>query len=477
MVLNIDGTKKVKINDAKHIKAKVVKPKKKINKKIILLFVLIALCVGGYFAYKTLAFSNDIGVKFGTGDLINSITKTPELKKDTTGKYTSALIVGIDTRGGTSQLRNTDSMIIATYNHDTKNLTMISIPRDFYVQVPNEGWYTKINAIYAHGESLKKGNGINYLATTLTGVTGISIQYKAMVDLTGFKKIIDAVGGVTVNVENSFTDYRYPTEQKGKPVYETVSFKKGPQVMNGETALKYARSRKSFDFEEGTDFARAERQQRVIEALKNKIVSSETLLNPQKVMDIMDAIQDNVKLTGVDLSDIQAGIALAKKYKESPGNTYNFVIQPSFGQSQVVKRGQGTLYTIVPVAGANNYTGIKALVKLCLTKPEIYDENPMIRIYDIGLGNAATKAKADAIKVKYPYLNITYMGTLYSGKTGTIIYGHDSIYKGSVDELNAYLKGTSTTKPDYITSNLNNENVTILFGKAVVPTNTSETAN
>lgn len=451
--------------------------KRKIPKFVFWILFLLLVLVAGFATYRGLEFSNNVGIKIQPNDIFNPIKKDPELKKDSTGKMTSALIVGIDSRSAKSGLLNTDSMIIATYHYDSKKVTMVSVPRDLYVKIPNEGWYTKINAFYSHGEGIKKGSGLNYLKSTLQNLTGIEIQYYAMVDLQGFKKIVDAVGGVTINVENTFTDYTYPVERKNKPVYETITFKKGVQTMDGERALKYARSRHSSDNGEGTDFARAKRQQKVIAALKDKVLSSSTLLNPQKVLEIMGAIQDNIKLSQITNEDIQAGINIAKGQQNEPGKSYSFVLQPSFGNYQILwtKVPNTNAYAIAPIAGMDNYTAVKRLIRLCLEKSEIYDENPKIKVYDVGMGSEAAKAKVNKLKKTYPYLDIVYMGKLFSNKTGIVVYGHESKYSDSVTELASYLSTKIVTKPDYIKTNLNNENVTILLGKAEVVKTETET--
>lgn len=468
--LNIDNSKnsEVKPIQQKDIKKVLdIKPKKKVGKWIFLTVGFVLLLVVGFFIYRALEVSNNIGIKLNPGDILNPIKKDPELKKDSTGKYTSALMVGIDTRSAKSDLMNTDSMIIATYNHETGNITMISVPRDTYVKVPNEGWYTKINAIYGHGESIKKGSGMNYLKGVLQNITGIEIQYYALVDLQGFKKMIDAVGGVTVNVENTFTDYQYPTESKSKPVYETVTFKKGPQKMDGTTALKYARSRHSSDNGEGSDFMRAKRQQKVISALKDKILSTGTLLNPQKILDLMSAVQDNVKLSQITNDDIQAGINIAKKQQETPGKSYSFVLEPSFGNYQIFTTNVPitNAYAIAPTAGLDNYNQVKALVKLCLTKPALYSQEPVIRVYDVGIGNKLANSKVTELKKKFPYTDIVYMGTLLKNKNGTVVYSKQSKFTDSVAELANYLNTQTIQKPDYITTNLNGEDISILLGK------------
>lgn len=467
--LNMDAKKTLPVTTTVNGVQVPVKPKPKWKKWLFWIF-LILLIGGGFMAYRAIEFSNNVGIKFQPDDILNPIKKDPELTRDSTGKYTTALIVGIDTRSAKSDLQNTDSMIIATYNHENGNITMISVPRDLYVKIPNEGWYSKINSFYAHGESLKKGNGLNYLRNVLTSLTGIEIQYHALVDLQGFKKIVDAVGGVTVNVENSFTDYQYPAESKRKPVYETVTFKEGPQKMDGVTALKYARSRHSSDNNEGTDFARAKRQQKVISALKDKIVSTDTLLNPQKILSIMQAIQDNVKLSEVTNNDIQAGINMAKKYQEKPGKVYSFVLEPSFGGYQLLTTNvpYTNAYAIAPLAGIDNYTQVKELVQLCLTKPEIYSLTAKIRVYDTGIGYNEAVKKVTRMKKKYPYLDITFMGTLFPNKKGDVVYSHQNKFSTIANEFATYLKTENLTQPDYIKTNLNGEDVSILLGKPLV---------
>ena len=108
-------------------------------------------------------------------------------------------------------------------------------------------------------------------------VLGIPIHYNVTINFEVFKQIVDTLGGIDVEIENTFTDSEYPIEGKeDDPVianrYETVTFTKGLEKMNGERALKYVRSRHG-DGAEGTDFARSKRQQKVILAIKDKLMS------------------------------------------------------------------------------------------------------------------------------------------------------------------------------------------------------------
>jgi anionic cell wall polymer biosynthesis LytR-Cps2A-Psr (LCP) family protein len=200
---------------------------------------------------------------------------------------------------------------------------MISVPRDLWVQ-SNCG-YTKINAVYG-GFIGSECGGIEELKSVLEEVLGIPIHYYGLVTFDMFRQSIDTLEGIEVNVENAFTDYQYPIEGKendtcGKSQeevdrllgegeffifpcrYETIEFDQGPQNMDGTLALKYARSRKGNN-NEGTDFARSKRQQKVIMAIKDKALSVKTILNPVKLKELYDIYANNVD-TDITFGTIQ----------------------------------------------------------------------------------------------------------------------------------------------------------------------------
>ena len=128
------------------------------------------------------------------------------------------------------------------------------------------------------------------------------------VDFEAIKKIVDDISGITVDVERSFTDAEFPAANH---LYQTVSFKQGVQTMDGETALEYARSRHGNNGE-GSDFARARRQQRVILALKEKMLSFETLSNPIRIHSILSTLDKHIS-TNMMFSDIMSMMKLAKE--------------------------------------------------------------------------------------------------------------------------------------------------------------------
>lgn len=201
----------------------------------------------------------------------------------------------------------TDTMIIASIQPSTGEVAMISIPRDLGVDIPAKGWY-KINHANAFGEARQSGSGGSLATTVVENTFGVDIHYYIRVDFQAVKQIIDDIHGITVDVEQSFTDTEYPAPFHE---YQTVSFSKGSQIMDGATALTYARSRHGNNGE-GSDFARAKRQQRMILALKEKILSFETLANPIRIHSIIETLGTHLT-TNMDFSDIISMMKLAKQ--------------------------------------------------------------------------------------------------------------------------------------------------------------------
>lgn len=454
---------KYSVNEVEQPKAEKPKKSKKILYIILGVLLFIAIGCGTYIAFKFKDVADQVGIKINAQDIIKPIKQDPQLKKDSTGTYTNALIIGLDTREKDSGLLNTDTIIIASYNHKTGDMRLISVPRDFYVEVPDQGWYTKINGIYAAGENVKEGDGITLLKKSLEQVTGMEIQYYGMVDLKGFIDLVDTLGGIDVMVENTFTDYMYPV-YGSESQYETVTFKKGLQKMDGATALKFVRSRHSMDNGEGSDFARARRQQRVIMAIKDKILSSDTLLNPMKALEIINVLSKNIKLSEITSEDIQAGINIAKK---GSIDIYSFVLDPTLGNFQLItdKGFNMAAYVIAPVKGIGKYEDIQDYLKVSSENPMIYSKNPIIFAYDTGLGYAESLSKTEALSEKLPYIDIRFMGTLYSDKTNEFIFSNQlETDTPLLEKLGSVLGVTVADKPDYVKTRLNGEDFVIFYG-------------
>lgn len=189
----------------------------------------------------------------------------------------------------------TDTIMLASLRPSAKKLSLLSIPRDLAVPVENMGWQ-KINGIHAAAEMKNPNSGGLAASQTISDIFQIPVDYYITVDFTGFEKIIDDLGGIEVNVENSFDDYKYPVlgneDAPWEQRFEHLHIEKGAQTMDGGTALKYARSRHAYGVE-GSDFARSKRQQKILEAVKNKIMSINILFKPNMISKIISHIGEN----------------------------------------------------------------------------------------------------------------------------------------------------------------------------------------
>lgn len=213
----------------------------------------------------------------------------------------------------------TDTIIFVSVDPKTGNTLMLSLPRDIWLA----SMRAKLNTAYHYGNEKKSGGGLILAKTSVSEILDQPVGYGVVIDFTGFEQIIDILGGVTVDVKNSFDDYYYPIpgkendECEGDPEYlcryEHLHFNAGKQEISGELALKYARSRYA-EGEEGTDFDRNQRQQQLLVAIKNKVFSFRVLANPFKVVQLFKALKQNFE-TDIPQKDLGGMVKLILKMR------------------------------------------------------------------------------------------------------------------------------------------------------------------
>lgn len=189
-----------------------------------------------------------------------------------------------------------DTIIVASFSPEDKSVTMISLPRDLYVGITWQ-FANKINALFAW--KYNKNKDLNEAALALaekaSEITWLTIPYYALVDFQWFRDVVDSVWGVDIDVPYNLTDRAYPN---GMRWYEIFSVKKWLQIFDGDTALKYARSRHST-----SDFSRALRQQQIIQWVISKIMSTENIINPAKWTELYDSYKTLVT-TNIDVDEM-----------------------------------------------------------------------------------------------------------------------------------------------------------------------------
>lgn len=206
------------------------------------------------------------------------------------------LLLGLDTRvPGDSR---SDTMILVSIDPAAKTTALISIPRDLWVPIPGFG-ENRINAAYQFGETNGvAGGGPGLAMQTVEQNFGVPVHYFAQVDFEGFRGIVDALGGVTIDVQRPLIDNEYPSDSGS--AYQRIYIPMGVQHMDGHTALQYVRSRHA-----DSDLGRNERQQAMLLALREQGSQISVL---GKVDGILRELKGAVR---TDLSFTQVG-SLAK---------------------------------------------------------------------------------------------------------------------------------------------------------------------
>jgi LCP family protein required for cell wall assembly len=256
----------------------------------------------------------------------------------------------------------TDTIMITSIKPSTGQIALISIPRDMSVKIPGVGYY-KVNHASYYGQKAGK-DGPAYAAEILSDTLNVDLPYNAQVDFQAFSEIIDYVGGIAINVERPFTDTKYPTNNE---TTQTISFAKGEQNMDGATALKFVRSRHG-DNSEGSDFARAKRQQKIISALKTKIMSASTLANPIRISKIIESLTKHVS-TNLQFADLMYLLKLSRQINTNQIITVVFDDGPK-GFLKATTGADGA-YLLEPKSG--NYEEMSDYIKNIFTV-----ENPQI---------------------------------------------------------------------------------------------------
>lgn len=202
------------------------------------------------------------------------------------------LLLGTDQRD-IENIGRTDTIIVLAIDQANNRAALISLPRDLYLPIPGVG-YSRINTAFPYGEERQPGGGIPLLMSTIERNFGIPIERYVRIDFSGFEGVVDALGGVDIVVDCPLYDeliYRY---------FEVYTLEPGEYRMNGEQALYYARSRKTT-----SDFDRARRQQRVLLAIRNRILEGNLLPRIPALWRAMQGIVDTNLKPG-DITDLAA---------------------------------------------------------------------------------------------------------------------------------------------------------------------------
>jgi LCP family protein required for cell wall assembly len=268
------------------------------------------------------------------------------LSADSSGR-TNLLLLGEGDDGHDGE-GLTDTMMLLSMNKPTDQRAQVSVPRDLRVYLSGYG-YTKINSANARG-------GVTLAQRTVSDTLGVPISYYILTNFSGLVGVIDAVGGVQVDVKKRLYDPDYPCDNDQ---YKScgMDIQPGLQHMDGPTALKYARCRKGTC---GNDYGRAQRQQEIINLLAAKIITWQTLLNPSKLIPLTNALAGALKtnMGAVQMGEFGWNWIMAQKHNPItlvistfPGNyligdPYSSDLLPKGGTFNAIQNRVQNIFTL-----------------------------------------------------------------------------------------------------------------------------------
>lgn len=264
---------------------------------------------------------------------------------------------------GNSAPNLTDTIMLATLKPQDKKIYFFSIPRDLYARIGESQNFSKINSLYELGKIKNPASPAEYIIKTVEIVTNEKIDYFLTLDLVAIKKIVDDLGGLNVNVSETVNDPQFPTANNS---YETFRIDKGWRYFDGETTLKYLRTRHSLN----GDFDRMRRQQDIVEAFRKKIFGLNIIWDFPKILKIYSDLEKHIT-TNIDIRETKPIYKTLKTIL--PENLTYKVINSSDTNNLVITTniplGNGIIASIVePNNGLENYEEIQKFVKKTLNE-------------------------------------------------------------------------------------------------------------
>jgi LCP family protein required for cell wall assembly len=293
---------------------------------------------------------------------VPAIAPTPE--PAASSGHENILLMGIDQRPDEQVVGGdpgrTDSLILVSIDFDNHLVSMVSIPRDGFVVIPDHG-NERVNAAYTFGELDHPGDGPALAERTVEQLFGIHVDRYALVDIRSMQQVIDTLGGVWIDNPQRLVDTQYPTED-----YRTIKIDipAGGQLMDGVTAVEYARTRHP-----DSDYGRQNRQQQVLLAIRDRALQIDVLPRiPQLLPQVRDLVHTDISLVeAVQLANFGRSLDASQIIRLAPDPK----LTPSY-----VGAGGASYINLTPA--------YRAMVHEMLVDPRIVGEQAAINVYNAG---------------------------------------------------------------------------------------------
>lgn len=361
-----------------------------------------------------------------------------ELKGEGDGRI-NILLLGIGGEGHDGG-NLADTIIIASIDPFAKEVAMLSVPRDMYVDVPDH-WSSKINAAHSMGEDDEEGGGPELMRKTLEQTLDIPIHYYARVDFAGFTQAVDTVGGVDLYVNEAVYDTHFASNNG-----YVVDVPVGWNHFNGTDALFFARSRYSSG---RGDFDRNDRQRAMMVALKEKVFTLGTFSDPKKMTELAESAGNHVR-TDLQINEIKRLYEIMSEISGDKIASYGLNNDADNYLTSGNIPGAGSIQ--VPKSG--DYADIQKFVRGIFVDGFIRSENAEVEMYDAS-GRGASVAKAEELK-SYGY-NLIFVGDNDTTSPVTTIYDRSG---GKAPKTKTYLEqrfGVTMVSGDQLPSSITSQ--------------------
>lgn len=364
---------------------------------IVVLLTVIILLFGAYFGFKVLATSS----RLFSGSIFDLLGAGTSLRVDQYGRSNILVFGTSEDDPGHSGANLTDSIMIISVDQKAKNAYMISVPRDLWVKYGEaclSGYEGKINVAYECGSDggTNETGGAKKLMNVVGETFDIDLQYYAHVNYSVVRDTVNAVGGVTVDIDSDdprgVLDRNFDWACNYQCHY--VKWPNGPASLDGDQALALARARNASGGYGlgGGNFDREQYQQKIIVALKDKAASAGTLANPVKISGILDALGDNVR-TNFSAAEVKTLMTLAGA---TPSADIKRVSLVETGKAVLTTGSISGQSAVRPVAGVYDFTKVRQYIRSIIDKDTSTTEEPSIEVLNgSDFGGLASKKAAE----------------------------------------------------------------------------------
>lgn len=420
-------------------------------KRTALSLVLLAIIFGGLLGGKFLYNAQKI-----FGGSILDVLQTTKLKGEDSGRVNILLAGNSADDAGHDGGDLTDSILILSIDTKNNKAFMLSVPRDLYVKVGDNG-HSKINAAYVFGKSNKFADngypmgGMGQLEQTISENFGININYYALVNYSALRQAVDAVGGIDVTITSDDKRGLYDPSIDYATNGPLVKLTNGVHTLNGQQALNLARARgdnyRSYGYAR-SDFERTKNQRLMLLALKSKAVSAGVLSNPAKLSNLADAIGGNVK-TDFNLSEVRRLYDVTKDINTNgiASLSLNEANGKNLLANYTTPRGESAL---IPAAGKDDFSDIQAFLKQLTSSNPLVQEGATVAV--LNGANAPGLASTTREKIKAKSISVDAVGNATTVTPLSIIIDNSKGYKpATLKALKAlYPKATITSMNAYV---------------------------